>query len=214
MLVSGPVATSVSAPGSRPRRGEDRVDRVRRRGVVAGFGQLGVAEAACAVEPLASLIGRSSGAAQPGQTGTSGRRASASTARVLRVALAEIDVAVDGRNADQLGARAGAGVEQRESVVDAGVDVDDQRRRAGGHGVSLPWSANAPHRLRPRAASIDAARRTSPHGEKPRRSRRRQRTSNCSATAARPKARPIHRPRPASGVKKARPTPTGAPIAQ
>ena len=63
-------------------------------------------------------------------------------------------------------------------------------------------------------SAIRCASESAPLQKNPRRSLPRQRHSSCSATAARPQARPIHRPRPRSGVKKARATPIGAPIAQ
>ena len=44
--------------------------------------------------------------------------------------LAGVDVAADAGHGDELGLGRGAGVEQRERVVDAGVDVEDQRDRS------------------------------------------------------------------------------------
>ncbi len=79
-------------------------------------------------------------AARPdGNVGAPGERQHG--ARVAR-GLIKIDVAGDGRDADEARAwaGAGAGVEQAERVVDAGVDVDDQGRRIGGHG-DLPRRA-------------------------------------------------------------------------
>ena len=65
--------------------------------------------------------------AAPGQTGISARPASARTARVLRVAAASETLPTHGGDAEDLRLVMRAGVEQRERIVDAGVDVEDER---------------------------------------------------------------------------------------
>ncbi len=49
----------------------------------------------------------------------------------------ERHVADHGRDAEDPRLRLGAGIEEREGVVDAGVDVDDERLRLLRHGVNL-----------------------------------------------------------------------------
>ena len=100
---------------------------------------------------LASLTEIDSAVGAPGQTGMSARPASLRTARVLRVAAARRNVADDRGDAEDLRLFVRAGVEQRQGVVDAGVDVDDEGLGRLGHGGAL-GSLMSPLRLRSNAA--------------------------------------------------------------
>ena len=62
--------------------------------------------------------------------------------------LARLDVARQARHRDQLGFRRRRGVEQREAVVDAGVDVEDDGDPSGLHGAMLPRSRGPEGRLK------------------------------------------------------------------
>ena len=135
MLVSGPVATRTSRPACA--RAAATIASTACEGS-AGSGELGRFAWPSPVAPCtarASFGSGASGAAAPGDTGTSARPASASTARVLRVALARLDIADDGRDSEKARPRLGAGVEEGEGVVDAGVDVDEQGFGLMRHGV-------------------------------------------------------------------------------
>ena len=60
--------------------------------------------------------------------------------------LGAVDVAGDARRGDDLGLRRRGGVEQREAVVDAGVDIEDERG-AVGHGPMLPGGGSSGRRV-------------------------------------------------------------------
>ena len=168
----------------RARRRKQGVDGVRRIGRRRRLRQHGAAEAAGAVD----VAGVADMAEQRGRGPRPDRDVAAPRQRQhgagVALGLGQADVAGDRADADEPHVRAAKRVEQREGVVDAGVDVEDQRD----HAVSVR--------------------------QKPARSLARHRTNIMSATAVNPTARPIHSPRPPSGVRKPSASPTGAPITQ
>ena len=123
------------------------------------------------------------------------------------------DVADHSGDAEDLRLVMRAGVEERERIVDAGVDVDDQRLGMLGHGVNL--SSVSSVRTDPSMRrDIVAGRGTQGQTAKPRRSFPTQRNNRRTATTASPIASPIHTPTGPSGVANPKATPIGAPIAQ
>ena len=124
------------------------------------------------------------------------------------------NVADDRGDAEDLRPVMRAGVEQRQRIVDAGVDVDDQGLGVLGHRGNLPsvsWVRFDPGQMQ---RDIVAGRASGRQTAKPRRSLPTHRDNRRTATTASPVASPIHRPTPPSGVKKPNARPTGAPIAQ
>ena len=81
--------------------------------------------------------GRSSGSSRPMATSTSGRPASSRTRQRVRRDLAGLDVARHAGHRHQLGLGRRRRVQEREAVVDPGVDVEDQRDGRLGHGAML-----------------------------------------------------------------------------
>ena len=89
---------------------------------------------------LASLTEMEIAVAAPGQTGMSARPASAENRPRVARRGRERNVADDGGDAEDLRLFMRAGVEQRQRVVDAGVDVDDEGLGGFGHGGALGLS--------------------------------------------------------------------------
>ena len=126
----------------------------------------------------------------------------------------EIDIADDGRHAKDLRRRRGAGVKERERVVDSGVDVDDNGLGMLGHGVNLAAVSLIRLIVNRCGAIFSPEARSRRQTGNPRRALPSQRANSRTATIARPIARPIQTPTAPSGVAKPSVTPTGAPIAQ
>ena len=130
-LVSGPSVTSVISPGRRRASATMRSAACRSESGVAGWRQLGVADPARAV-------GLGGGDERPderrlaaeGDFDVAAARQLEHRPRVLGD-LARVDVAGDAGHGDELGVGRGAGVEQGQAVVDAGVAVDEQGSGAG-----------------------------------------------------------------------------------
>ena len=134
ILVNGPVATRIETPGVGAGGGDDGFDRVMGLGRLLGLGQDGMAEAAPAVD-LARVLDRDrerGRRARPdGDVGAPGEREN--RPRVAR-RRGERNVADDRGDAEDLRLLVRAGVEQRQRVVDSGVDVDDEGLGGLGHG--------------------------------------------------------------------------------
>ena len=149
-LVNGPRVTRVISPGRRARLVEDDVDAVAVRQRLRGRRQLGVTEALRTVRlgrRLERPDERRFAADRDLDVGPA--RELEDGARVDRD-LPRIDVARDAGDRDEVGIGRAGRVEQGEAVVDAGVDVEDQRRPAFGHGVD---ASRAPSMARATASS-------------------------------------------------------------
>ena len=113
---------------------DDGFDRMLDVGRLLRLGQDGVPEAAPAVD-IARVLhldrDRSRRARPDGDVGAPGEREN--RPRVAR-RRGKGDVADDRGDAEDLRLRMGAGVEQRQRVVDSGVDVDDEGLGGFGHG--------------------------------------------------------------------------------
>ena len=152
-LVSGPSVMSVISPGTPPRLLEDEVD-----GVAVGQGgarrrQLGVAEALRSVRLLGRLERADERDLAPERDLDVGATGELEDRPGVDADLAGVDVARHAGRGDDLGVGRSGGVEQGEAVVDAGVDVEDERRALGGVGHRLDASREhrAPAR-RPRSS--------------------------------------------------------------
>jgi len=136
------------AAGMRTRRGDDRIRRMHRVRGLFGLRQNRVAEAGLAVN-LACVLHRDGhrrrrswpdrNAAAPGK-----RQNRARVARGGR----EGNVAHHSGDAQDLRLVMSAGVEEREGVIDACVDVDDERLSEFGHEGNLPGGAGNPRCFR------------------------------------------------------------------
>ena len=121
------------APGMRARRGDDRIRRMQRMPRLVGRGQDRMAEAGLAVnfarvphrDRDRRRRARPDGNVRPPRKRENG----AGVSRRGR----KRNVADDGRDAEDWRLVMGAGVEERERVVDAGVDVDDEGLGRIGH---------------------------------------------------------------------------------
>ncbi len=122
-------------PGVGVGRGDKRIDGMRE---IAGLGRIGQARIA---EPGRAMDGagvvrlgreRHRRARVHGHVGAAGERQHGAG---VAGRVGEAHVADDGRDADERRLRLGARVEEREGVVDAGVDIDEQAIRLMGHGV-------------------------------------------------------------------------------
>ena len=138
----GPVAHQRQPACMGARRGDNGVDSVDRLGWLGRFGQGRVPRP---VSPWTSLASADRGRERrrrAGHTGMSARPASASTARVLRVAAMSVTLPTTVETPRISASGCGAGVEQRQRIVDAGVDVDDERLRGWVTGAILDGGAN------------------------------------------------------------------------
>ena len=137
------------APGMRARGGDDGVDSVTRAGLLLGLGQDRMAEAGLAVD-LARVPDRDrqrGRRARPdGNVGAPGKREN--RPRVARRG-GEGDVADDRGDAEDLRLFVRAGVEQRQRVVDAGVDVDDE-----GLGAARTWRQSPVRLMSPLSIAV------------------------------------------------------------
>ena len=141
---------------------DDRGRRRRPAPARAPRGQLRVADAARAVRLGVVSSGFRSGASRPRWTGTSARPASSSTARVFAATCGASTLPPTHVTADELDLRRGTGVQERERVVDPGVDVEEQRDRSGHrpNPIGVPSQSLARRLLEPdeRRLAIDATR--------------------------------------------------------
>ena len=134
ILVNGPVAQRIRRPAWARAAAMIEIDGVKRSGLLLGLGQDRMAEARLAVD-LARVPDRDRQrgrrAGPDGNVGAPGKLEN--RPRVARRG-GERNVADDRGDAEDLRLFVRAGVEQRQRVVDAGVDVDDEGLGRLGHG--------------------------------------------------------------------------------
>ena len=220
-LVSGPSVTSVISPGRRRASSRMRSTAWRSDSGAAGGGSSAWPRPCgpCVSGVVSSA--RTSGVSRPSATSTSRPAGELEDGPRVDRDLAGVDVARDAGRGDELGVGRGGGVEQREAVVDAGVDVEDERHPVG-HGPMLAERLQHPRDDLVAGQAVDVDDVRADRGQQrlaPRRlvgqerlARRRRRPAGGRRPSRTASARTVGRARAARRRRRpARPSPRGRP---